>query len=190
MLTPGFTTWLRAGATALLLLLPGGMPAGAEPESGPVPQERDVKSELLYRFIRYIEWPPTAFPTVDSPVFVGILGGEPLVSGLESLADGQVVNKRPVIVHNLRGPETAKGFHLVFVGRTAAAQLPAVMRTAGSALIVTEWPGALAQGSVINFLTVNDQVRFEISLEAARRRDLAISSRLLSVAHNAQELKP
>jgi hypothetical protein len=189
MLKPGITPWLRAGAVVLLMLA-GGMNAGAQPEDDAAALERRIKGALLYRFISYIDWPPSAAPKPDSPLVVGILGQASLAAELESFAAGRIVNKRPIVVRSLRGPEAAKGLHIVFVGRAAAAQLPAVIRAAGPSLVVTEWPGALQQGSVINFLTVNDQVRFEISLEAARQRDLEISSRLLTVAHNAQELRP
>ena len=50
-------------------------------------------------------------------------------------------------------------------------------------LIVTESDDALQHGSIINFVIVDGQVRFEVSLDAARRRNIHLSSRLLSVAH-------
>jgi hypothetical protein len=49
-------------------------------------------------------------------------------------------------------------------------------------LVVTEGEGALERGSVINFLVVEGNVRFEVSLPAAEQRGLKLSSRLLSVA--------
>jgi small-conductance mechanosensitive channel len=49
-------------------------------------------------------------------------------------------------------------------------------------LVVTEAPGALKDGSMINFQVIDDRVRFEISLLAAQRAGLELSSRLLSAA--------
>jgi hypothetical protein len=57
-------------------------------------------------------------------------------------------------------------------------------------LIVTESEGALRQGSVINFIVVDEHVRFEISLESARGRNIRLSSRLLSVAYHVQPGPP
>jgi len=51
-------------------------------------------------------------------------------------------------------------------------------------LIVTETPGALAQGGVVNFVVEDGRVRFDISLDAAERRGLKLSSRLITVARN------
>jgi hypothetical protein len=58
-----------------------------------------------------------------------------------------------------------------------------VRTLAPGSLVVTEWDNALREGSVINFVSVDGQVRFEVSLEAAQRRHLRLSARLLSVAH-------
>jgi hypothetical protein len=59
-----------------------------------------------------------------------------------------------------------------------------------NALIVTEWDGALAQGSIINFLIVEGRVRFEIALDAAEKRGLRLSSRLLTVAQSVRTGNP
>ena len=50
-------------------------------------------------------------------------------------------------------------------------------------LLVSESSDALDQGVVINFVTVDSRVRFEVSLIAAAETGITISSRLLSVAH-------
>jgi len=49
-------------------------------------------------------------------------------------------------------------------------------------LIVTESPGALERGSIVNFAVDEGRVRFDLSLEAAERRGLRLSSRLITVA--------
>jgi len=47
---------------------------------------------------------------------------------------------------------------------------------------VSESDGALARGSVINFILTGGRVRFEIALESAEKSGLKLSSRLLAVA--------
>ena len=48
--------------------------------------------------------------------------------------------------------------------------------------MVTESDEALAHGSMINFVAVDNRVRFDVALPQAQRRHLRISSRLLGVA--------
>jgi hypothetical protein len=49
-------------------------------------------------------------------------------------------------------------------------------------LLVTDFDGALDHGSVINLVIVENRMRFEVSLEAAERSALKLSSRMLAVA--------
>jgi hypothetical protein len=151
---------------------------------------RRAKTALLYRFISYIEWPPPAHPQPGAPFIVGIVGEQALAEELESYVIGRTLYNRPIVVRQLRGAGTARDVHALFIGRSESAQLPVAVRAGGHALLVTDWPGALGQGSIINFVIVEDQVRFEISLEAAQQRQLNVSSRLLAVAINAPELRP
>ena len=50
-------------------------------------------------------------------------------------------------------------------------------------LVVSEAGDGLQQGSVINFRVVDERVRFDVSLEAADKNSIKLSSRLLSVAN-------
>ncbi len=146
--------------------------------------ERRIKAALLYRFINYVEWPDSAFASPAAPFTIAIAGADDLAAELAEFAAGRTVLNRPLNVRRLRGPESAKGAHIVFVGTEDAAQFGAIVRALPpSALVVTEWNGALKQGAVINFLDIGGQVRFEISLEAAQRRNIRLSARLLSVAY-------
>jgi len=53
-------------------------------------------------------------------------------------------------------------------------------------LIVTEFQGALNQGSAINFLVAGGRLRFEVALDNAEKRGLKLSSRLLTVAQRVR----
>ena len=51
-------------------------------------------------------------------------------------------------------------------------------------------PGAIDVGSVINFVLVDNRVRFEISVGNAERHGLKVSSRLLAVAQRVEMGRP
>ncbi len=73
---------------------------------------------------------------------------------------------------------------MLLIGKSECARLSPLLAQLQShaILTVTEVDGALSQGSVINFTLVDRRVRFEISLEAAEKHNLKLSSRLLAVA--------
>jgi hypothetical protein len=146
--------------------------------------ERQVKAALLYRFINYVEWPESAFKSPDAPFTIAIAGADLLAAELAAFAFGRRVLDRPLEVRRIRPGEPAKDVHIVFVGRQDAQRLGAILTSVPqNALIVTEWSQALEQGSIINFVLVEGRVRFEVSLDAAQKRNIRLSSRLLSVAH-------
>lgn len=182
-------SWRRAGMAALLALA-AALPGAAAAQEEAAALERRVKGALLYRFISYVEWPAAAFAGPDAPLVIGVIGNDTLASELQAFTAGRTAEKRSISVRRLRATDPLKDVHLLFIGRAESGQLERIARGRTPTLIVTEWPGALQEGSVINFVLVNDQVRFDISLEAARQRGLKLSSRMLSVANEVRTAAP
>ena len=85
--------------------------------------------------------------------------------------------------------ETTSGLHVLFIGRNEpAARVRDLAQRAlrRNVLVVTETPGGLDQGAILNFLLVDGRVRFEVALDNAERAGLKLSSRLLAVAQNVR----
>ncbi|WP_162253045.1 YfiR family protein [Duganella sp. Root1480D1] len=146
--------------------------------------ERSVKAAFLYKFLGYMEFPADPGPTL----VVGVLGAEDVAAELAQITNGRNVGNRSISVRKLGEGDTLTGLNLLFIGGDAA--LPeAAQRTAekNGTVIVTERDGGLQNGSVINFRLVDERVRFEVSLPAAERCNVRLSSRLLSVAYYVQK---
>jgi hypothetical protein len=187
------TAWMHASrraCAAALAVVAVAWPLAAAAQDDAAVLERRVKGALLFRFTSYVEWPDAARARPDAPFVIAILGQDALAAELEAFVAGRTVEKRPIVVRRVRAADNLKDVQVLFVGRTESPQLERAARGAPQALIVTEWPGALEQGGVINFAVVDGQVRFEISLESARQRNLKFSSRLLSVAHGIKAAAP
>lgn len=146
--------------------------------------EASVKAAFLFKFAGYVDWPPNAFAAPESPFAIGVVGNEDVASELARVVAGRQVGGHPVTVKRVRDGETLRGLQMVFVGRSAADRLSTLIRAAQlpALLVVTETERGLEAGSAINFVVAEDRVGFEISLDAAERNGLRISSRMLSVA--------
>jgi len=174
--------WLPRVAIVLLAMC--ALPARSVSDEAEALLERRVKAALLYRFTNYVQWPPSAAPKTDAAFTIGIAGADAVAAELTAFAAGRQVHGRPLAVRRHTSPDAFKEAQIVFVGRDDHPNLAAIIRAASpNALIVTESRNGLQQGSVINFIVVEGQVRFEISLQAALERNLQLSSRLLSVAY-------
>lgn len=166
----------------LIVLLAAALPAAAQDESRPT--EAQIKAAFLYKFGGFVEWPPRAFPAPDSPFTIGVIGANAVAGELEKLVAGRTVQGRPVAIRKLRRGESLSRLHVLFVGQSESGSLADIIAAAKdySLLVVTESENALSQGSMINFVPVEDKVRFDIALPPAERGQLRISARLLSVA--------
>jgi hypothetical protein len=174
---------MRAAVAWLLLLLPWGALAQ--------PREHEVKAAFLFKFLSFVEWPAAALPA-GAPIVMGVVGGEDVAAELQSLASGRTVEGRRVSVRRLSEGEAPADVHLVFFGRGEAARLRELQRRAPTQplLVVCEWESALDSGAVVNFLRGDGRVRFEVALDAAERRGLRISPRMLAVAQLVRPSRP
>lgn len=177
-----FRLWLPPVAIVLLTLF--SMPSRALADEADALLERRVKAALLYRFTNYVQWPESSFQKATTPFTIGIAGADTLAAELTAFSAERQVHDRPLVVRRRTSPDAFNNAQIVFIGRDDHPNLAAIVRAAPpNALIVTESPQGLQHGSVINFIVVEGQVRFEISLQAALERNLHLSSRLLSVAY-------
>ena len=148
--------------------------------------ERAVKAAYLYKFLNYVDWPETAFADERAPYVIGVHGADDIALELAKLATTRPAADRPVQVRKVARGESLDGMHMLFIG--AGAGNPAAMLAQSapqrSLLVVTESDRAPARGASINLLVVDGRVRFDVSLDAAERAGIRLSSRLLAVARN------
>jgi hypothetical protein len=150
--------------------------------------ERRIKAAFLYKFLGYAEFPPGAFFDRSSAVTIGVVDADDLAAELARAVAGRTINNRPVVVRVLRDTDVQVPLHLLFVGGADPVRVGRTVRQAGSAmLVVTECQDGLRQGSVINFRIIDERVRFDVSLDAAERNGIKLSSRLLTVANRVQK---
>lgn len=182
---------LRCIAALLLALGVGG--AWAAQPAPPVPSaaagaslERSVKAAYLFKFLGYVEF--AAPLEAGAPLLVGVLGADDVAAEVVRLTAGRTVNGRTVSVRTLRDGDAVTGLQMLFVGADAERPLQTLRSAAqGGVLTVTEDENGLQQGAVINFRLVEERIRFEVSLPAAERSNIRLSSRLLSVAYHVQK---
>jgi hypothetical protein len=173
------------GAQMLLLafLLLGEVRGQSSVLSDAPSAEARLKAAFVCKFGNYVEWPDAAKRS-DEPFVIGALASDSVVRELTRAAAGQVVNGRPIAVKRLLRGDSLEGLAVVYVGRTESERLAEVLVSARGRpiLTVTESDAAGGDGGMVNFVVVEDRVRFDIALPAAERSSLKISGRLLALA--------
>jgi hypothetical protein len=175
-------TLLRRGCMLLgLAVLP--LLSGAAPMAEPSRHSREyqIKAAFLFNFARFVEWPAAAFGSSDSPLSLCVLGEDPFGSALDETVRGEKVRDRRLEVRRTSEVVDLDACQLVFVSASERGRLPEILSALGSksVLTVSEVEEFAARGGVINFVLVDNRVRFEINPGAAKRSGLKISSELL-----------
>lgn len=144
--------------------------------------EDAVKAVFLYRFTGFIDWPRS---TQSASEFrIAILDSDGVADALGRLLAGRSIKDKPAHVYKIKRAQDLGAADMVYVGSDRAEDVAAVATQVADrpTLIVSSENGGLERGSAVNFLLVDQHVRFEVSLAAASRAGLRISSDMLSVA--------
>lgn len=156
--------------------------AGEAARAHDVYAEEAVKAAFVLRFTSYVTWPMPAAST--TPFRIAVLGDRAMAARLQALVEDRSMGSRPIDVRQIASLAEARDVQLLYIGSTRNGEPPALPPglRGRSILTITNDPHGLETGSIINFLNIDHRVRFEISMEAAHRSGLGISSELLSVA--------
>jgi hypothetical protein len=176
----GARQWLLGsflGGMAAVLTAGLANPASAQPAHS----EAAVKAAYLFRFADYVEWPEQS---VAGHAFVIDVEGAPGVAHeLRRLVAGHVINSREVQVREVGSVRELGNAQMLYVGPGHTDFLRALSSSAVTpTLVVSDEESGLDLGGMLNFVTIDNRVRFEVSLAAAERAKLKISADLLSVA--------
>ena len=146
--------------------------------------EYKVKAGYLFNFAKVVEWPAASLPAPDSPFVIGVLDRGEALPVVRTLLEGRDVNGHPVRIKAVAAGNVGSDFHILFVTRTAG-EVPEKIHASlgGSAtLLVGETEGFAQHGGILNFVMVEDSVKFEANPVAAGRSHLGLGSQLLKLA--------
>jgi hypothetical protein len=136
-----------------------------------------AQSLFIYNFSRMIEWPAT-YRTGD--FIIGVLGTAEVAGELETYTKGKKVGAQNIQILRYKTPAEIQQCHILFVPFVRTKQLSEVMTVVGnkSTLVITEKTGALNEGAAINFIILEDRMRFELRAENANKLGIKFSAKL------------
>jgi len=147
--------------------------------------EYQIKAAFLCKFGNFVDWPSTAASAPQGlPFTIGVVASDAVVDELIRAAASQTVGGRPITVRRFARDDSVAGLSILYVARTHTDRIAQALASAKGhpVLTVTESERGTSVGSMVNFVIVDDKVKFDIAIEAAEQSGLKISARLLSVA--------
>ncbi len=153
----------------------------------PVPaesvEEYTAKAALAFHFARYTDWPEVPGAAMPEALRVCVVGEKTLVEAFQRIG-GRRVGDRHIQVEALRRGDEPGNCQLIYIDSRDRRSISPLLASVRDLPILTigEIPGFTDYGGIINLYRSGDKLRFEVSLKAAKRANLAISSRLLRLA--------
>lgn len=146
--------------------------------------EYKVKAAYIYKFASYVQWPAATWDAPETPMVIGLLGADILADELAQMVMDRRVENRPLLVRKLRRGDPLMGVHILFMGRGESSAAHAVLASARGkpVLTVTESEPDFAAGSMVNFVVLDNKIRFDVAPRQGELANLKISARLLTVA--------
>ena len=184
--------WILVSPVCIAATTDGvGHAAVAEGEPGPV-LEYKVKAAFLYNFAKLVQWPATAFPKAETPLTIGVLGQDPFGADLDKTIAGKTIEGRHLAVERFLHLQDVKGCHLLFICASEKSQLPEILAKlrGQSVLTVGETAQFAELGGMIQLVKDHDRIRFAVNLDATKRAQLTISSKLLRLATIVKPITP
>jgi hypothetical protein len=179
---------VRAPRRRLLLAAAAGLLApGLRAQVLPPSRDTLVKAAFLHKFASFVEWPAGAFARPDAPLRIGILGDDLVWRDLSDLARDRDRDGRPVVVTRVNASDSLTGFHILYLKAGSPSRISDLLANVPEGtLTVADSDGAHPRGSVLSFFLDEGRVRFGVSLEAASRQKLRLSSKLITIARQVQ----
>lgn len=150
--------------------------------------ESQIKAAYLFNFGKYVSWPPFS----SEHFLICVLGRDPFGSALDEIVAGEKIAAKQAEVRRIRSFHDASSCQMLFIASSEDAQIRSVLPELANVpvLLVSDLPGFVERGGMIQFVTEGNRVRFLVNLKAAQKVGLTFSSELLKVAKSVQRDAP
>ncbi len=146
-----------------------------------------LQANYLYNIAKLVEWKDQGMRTGN--FVIGIIGGENLYQELIKQYSTRTIGKQPIEIRKLPRSADVERCHILFVGRGDLALLPEIYKRMKSqpTMVITEYAGALEDGAVINFVKVDNLLKYEMSMGNAQKHGLVMGLTLKNLAYRVEE---
>ena len=144
-------------------------------------QTEKFKALYIYNFTKLIKFPESA----DKPDFViGVMGETPVSGELNAIASTRKIDNRNMVVKKVSKPEDCNDCQIVFISEFKSGSIKALSDyfDGKPVLLISESAQGLENGAAINFLLVDQKLKFELNRAKFDKNNLKVSNQLFELA--------
>jgi hypothetical protein len=114
---------------------------------------------------------------------IGVVGTSPIDEPLAQIARSKSWNGKKIVIHHFNSASEISSCHILFIPKNTSEPLDIILsKVPKGTLTVSEKSGYAEHGTAINFIIVDNKVKFESNLKAINSAGLKASSQLLKLA--------
>ena len=147
-------------------------------------KEFTIKAAFIVKMALFIDWPEnSSLYTKNSAFTICIEESHRNHQSLNSWSRSGTIKDLPVNIKyiNHSNPQL-QSCNILFISDASNLERYLNETSDSDVLTISDVPGASQRGAVVNFININNKLRFEINLQAAQQRGFSINSRLLKLA--------
>ncbi|RMG67774.1 MAG: YfiR family protein [Nitrospirae bacterium] len=171
-------------ALAILCFLPFDLKAAPS-----VTSEYLIKAAFIFKFVNFVDWPEEKLPQ-GGDFNLCIIGKNPFEDALFAF-DGKRIKRRVMRVWQIKTLKELKKCQILYIGPDEAEHVKGILKNINNRAVLTvgDSEGLSKEGVMINMITLNNRISFEINIASARKAGLRISSKLLNLAKRVYDEK-
>jgi hypothetical protein len=181
--TRSASRWTLALRWCALLLLPA-LVSATDPREADKDTSAIAQASYIYNVAKLVEWKDAGMKSGNFKI--GVIGSTNLYQELIKKYASRSIGKQPIEVLKLPRSADVEPCHILFVGQSDLGLMPALYKNLKGrpTLLVTEYEGALEDGSVVNFVRIDNTLKYELSLKNAAQHKLEVGTTLVNLAHS------
>lgn len=140
-----------------------------------------IQAMYIYNFTRYVDWPENY---KSNDFVIGILGNCAIYDELKTFTDNKKVGNQSISVVCFNSIEEITKCHILYISNSEDFEIYSILKkvNGNNNLIVGDCKGLTEAGAAINFVFIEEKLKFELKSENALKYGLKISSLLCNMA--------
>lgn len=149
--------------------------------SGQNRSPEEIKSMMIYNFLKYIQWPTDDTSTNFT---IGVIGDDKIYTALSKWYGNKQRGGKKFAIVKYKSINDISQCHLLYIGESASRNFGTIKEKLQnkSTLTISSKNGMGKAGSCINFRIINNRLKFELNRSAVQNAKLKVANQLSSIA--------
>jgi hypothetical protein len=141
-----------------------------------------TQAMFIYNFSKLIKWPSNYS---QGDFIIGVIGESDTYQALKEFTKDKKVGSQGMSVKKFNNINEISDCHILFISSdksSAINEIIAKIKTQNS-LVISEKKGLINSGSAIDFLVIDNKLRYQMNVSNAEKYNLAVSKSLVDLAY-------